>query len=105
MYVHIPMCATLIIHMLTDLQDLHMLHTDPKYQRRGAASILMKQGLGKADELGLLSYLESSPDSPHFYQKHGFTSIEEFAFDLGNFGGGEGVHVTPIMTREPQRRA
>jgi GNAT superfamily N-acetyltransferase len=77
-----------------------MLHTDPKYQRQGAASALMKWGLETADKMGLPVYLESSPDAHGFYQKHGFRDIGTFPLDLSQYGGSH-LHTTPLMIRRP----
>ena len=81
--------------------DLHMLHTDPKHQRRGAASSLLKWGTQKADELGLPAYLESSTEGHHLYGKHGFEDVEIFEVDLVPFGGGDKIHSAPLMIRKP----
>ncbi|KAF2630210.1 acyl-CoA N-acyltransferase [Macroventuria anomochaeta] len=77
---------------------LHMLHTDPEYQRRGAGSALMEWGKQKADELDLPIYLESSTKGYGFYQKHGFKDVEVLDIDFSDYGGG--VHKQPLMTRE-----
>jgi len=83
--------------------DLHLLHTDPKFQRRGAASQLVNWGLQKADELNLPTYLESSPSAHHFYQKLGFKDLQAFSLDLSQYGGGSEPFVTPIMLKEPTK--
>ncbi|KAF2678956.1 hypothetical protein K458DRAFT_422618 [Lentithecium fluviatile CBS 122367] len=80
---------------------LHMLHTDPKQQGRGAGSALLKWGMQKADELGLPAYLESSPNAHGFYKRHGFGDVEIFELDLGFYGGPEKVHTAPLMIRQP----
>jgi GNAT superfamily N-acetyltransferase len=81
--------------------DLHMLHTDPEYQGRGAGSALMDWGKQKADELRLPIYLESSRKGHLFYQKHGFKDIEVLDIDLSKFGGP--VHKQPLMIWEPSK--
>ena len=78
--------------------DLHMLHTDPEYQRRGAGSALMEWGKQKADELGLPIYLESSAKGYPFYKKHGFEDVETFVVDFSPYGGP--VHEQPLMMRK-----
>ncbi|KAF2474432.1 uncharacterized protein BDR25DRAFT_256293 [Lindgomyces ingoldianus] len=80
---------------------LHLLHTDPKFQKRGAGGLLLKWGMDKSNELGFPVYLESTPDGHPFYLKYGFKDIEEFALDISRFGGGDKPHVTPLMLREP----
>lgn len=80
-----------------------MLHTDPKHQRRGAASALLQWGINKADELGLPAYLESSAEGQGLYAKHGFDDVEVFKVHLGPFGGGDETCTAPIMIRQPVR--
>jgi GNAT superfamily N-acetyltransferase len=86
-------------HWLTSV-DLHMLHTDPKYQRRGAASALLKWGTERADQLGLPVYLESSHAGHILYGRHGFKDIEIFECDMRPFGGDKTFTVS-LMIREP----
>lgn len=81
--------------------DLHMLHTDPKQEGRGAGSALLKWGTQKADELGLPAYLESSPNAHDFYKKYGFEDVEIFELDLSRFGGARKMHTAPLMIRQP----
>ena len=76
-----------------------MLHTDPKHQRRGAASALIRWGTQKADELGLPVYLESSAEGHVLYNRHGFKDIEIFEVDLKPFGHDK-IHCAPLMLRE-----
>lgn len=64
----------------------------------------MKSGLREADRLNLPVYLESSPDGHGFYQKHGMKDIEEFPLNLGQYGGEDKVHITPLMLREARGR-
>ncbi|KAF2111985.1 acyl-CoA N-acyltransferase [Lophiotrema nucula] len=78
---------------------LHLLHTDPKFQGRGAGSALIRWGFRRADELGLPIYLESTPDGHKFYEKQGFEDIEVFALDLSKYGGGNEPHIAPLMLR------
>ena len=50
---HICMCRRKPGSLPLTMEDLHMLHTDPKHQRRGAASALLKWGTQRADDLNL----------------------------------------------------
>lgn len=79
--------------------DLHMLHTDPKYQGHGAGGALMEWGIQKADELGLPIYLESSPQGHRFYQKHGFKDVKVLEMYLSKYGL-IGTYMQPLMMRE-----
>lgn len=78
-----------------------MLHTDPAFQGRGAAGMLMDWGKKKSDELGIPIYLESSTMAHGFYLKHGFRDLELWEVDLTGFGGH--LHEQPLMIREPSR--
>lgn len=77
-----------------------MMHTGPQYQKRGAASMLIKWGLQRADELNLPVYLESSPVAHDFYEKHGFKDVNKIEVDLTPFGGPGLVHSAPCMLRD-----
>jgi GNAT superfamily N-acetyltransferase len=83
--------------------DLHMLHTNPKQQGRGAGSMLLKWGTQKADQLGLPVYLESSPDAHGFYKKYGFADVYIMELDLSLYGGENRVHTAPLMIRQPSK--
>ncbi|KAF3038153.1 hypothetical protein E8E12_007285 [Didymella heteroderae] len=80
---------------------LHMLHTDPEYQGRGAGSALLNWGKTKADKLGLPIYLESSAVGHEFYKKHGFKDIEVMDIDFSPYGGP--MHKQPLMICEASR--
>lgn len=82
---------------LTATIDLHLLHTDPEFQGRGAGSLLLNWGTKKADELGLPIYLESSPAGHRLYQKHGFEDVQIFQADFRPYGGP--IHGQPLMIR------
>lgn len=64
----------------------------PSHHRRGAGGMLVKWGTDKADELGLLAYLEASAQGKGLYLKYGFQTIGELECDLSEFGGGHDVH-------------
>ncbi|CAM1505723.1 Fc.00g113600.m01.CDS01 [Cosmosporella sp. VM-42] len=66
---------------------LKLLHTDPKHQRRGAASMLLKWGLAEADRLGLPIFLEASRDGRPLYEKVGFDVVETIKVDFSPWGG------------------
>ncbi|KAH8733199.1 acyl-CoA N-acyltransferase [Phaeosphaeriaceae sp. PMI808] len=80
---------------------LHILTTDPAFQRRGAGGLLLKWGTKIADELGIPIYLESSGPGHLLYLNHGFNDVDTFTLDGTPFGQ-EGVVLTfPLMIREP----
>lgn len=83
--------------------DLHMLHTDPNFQGRGAGKMLVEWGTKKADELGLPAYLESSPTGHHLYQRCGFHDLDILKLDL-SLHGGKGFYDEPLMIREPSTK-
>ncbi|KAL6706663.1 hypothetical protein ACN47E_005205 [Coniothyrium glycines] len=82
---------------------LHLLHTDPEYQGRGAGGLLVTMITRRADELGLPVYLESSTVAHRFYQNHSFRDFEVLKVDLSAWGGG--IHEQPLMIRSPTMTA
>lgn len=84
--------------------DLHLLHTEPKYQRRGAASALLEWGIERAEQLRLPIYLESSHEAHVLYGRHGFKDVEIFECDMRPFGGDK-TFTAPLMIREPSAPA
>lgn len=61
------------------------LSVDPDYQRRGLATILLKDILDRADADGVPTYLEATPEGSKLYPSVGFTKIGEHTFFDGNF--------------------
>lgn len=66
-----------------------------EYQRKGVASELMRFGVEKADEEGLMAYVNSSPEGKGLYERFGFRTVK-----TSDFGGGI---VSDHMTREPKK--
>ena len=58
--------------MLKTRLDLEMLGTLPEYQGLGAAGMIIRWGLEKADHEERVSYLESSPKAVSVYHRYGF---------------------------------
>ncbi|EDU40086.1 GNAT family acetyltransferase [Pyrenophora tritici-repentis] len=81
---------------------LHLLHTDPDHQGRGAGSLLLDWGIKRSDELGLPIYLESSAAGHRFYQNRGFKDVEFLTVNFTPWGGP--IHQQPLMLREPLQR-
>ena len=80
---------------------LRLLATHPRYHRKGAGSMLLRQGLEKADRLGLPTYLDASVNGKPLYERNGFNTIGVIPFDGRRYGGrSEGKHA--IMVRPAQ---
>jgi GNAT superfamily N-acetyltransferase len=67
-------------------EDMHLLHTDPHYQGRGAGGMLVSQAIEEAARRGLPAYLESSEAAHQLYLKHGFRDLEELTTDFSTWG-------------------
>lgn len=78
--------------------DLKFVHTDPKHQRRGAGRMMMDWGTKEADDKGLTSYVQASPEGRGLYAKYGFQLVDMFAVDLSPWGG-PACDETAIMIR------
>ncbi|KAF4972107.1 hypothetical protein FSARC_1247 [Fusarium sarcochroum] len=76
---------------------LKLLHTDPKHQRRGAASLLLEWGLKEADRLGIPACLESSSQGRKLYEKFGFDEAATHTVDFSRWDGPSEVTI-PLMT-------
>ncbi|KAE9577267.1 hypothetical protein CGCF415_v001176 [Colletotrichum fructicola] len=61
---------------------LNILFTIPEYRRRGAASLVMDWGVGRADCVGLDVYIEASEGGKPLYEKYGFEAIEESYYEV-----------------------
>ena len=57
---------------------LHYCFVQPSHRGRGAGDLLVSWGLRKADELGIDSYVESTPMGKPLYEKHGFSVMNHF---------------------------
>lgn len=61
---------------------LAVLGVDPPQQRRGLGSMLVREGLDRADAEGVPAYLETeSEENVAFYRGLGFRVLEELVFD------------------------
>lgn len=67
-------------------EDMHLLHTDPKHQGRGAGGMLTSRAIEEAARRGLPAYLESSEAAHQLYLKHGFKDLEELVTDFSSWG-------------------
>ena len=68
---------------------LEFLATRPEEQGKGAAGMLLRWGIQKADEEGTEAYLEASPDGKPIYEHYGFEEVEKLVVSLE---GKEGVN-------------
>ncbi|OAA69076.1 acetyltransferase, GNAT family [Cordyceps fumosorosea ARSEF 2679] len=80
---------------------LKLLHTDPTYQRRGAASMLLKRWAERADEHGLESYLEATEEGRPLYEKFGYETVDVLVTDFSKWGGPDKFE-TCLMLRKPK---
>lgn len=82
---------------------LHGLSVSPTHQRRGLGSLLLREGLAVADQMGAKTFLESSPAGVSLYSKHGFKQIDDILMDMRPYGG-PGIVSEECMMREPGGR-
>ena len=72
--------------------ELRLLGTRPEYHRCGAGSLLVRNGLKKADELGLPTLLMGGKYGRPLYERLGFEIIRPFPFDCRDYGGAWEAH-------------
>ncbi len=75
------------------------LAVSPTHQRRGLGSMLLCEGLARADAAGARTYLESSAKGVGLYLSYGFRLVEDIEIDMRRYGG-SGVAVEKCMMRE-----
>ncbi|KAH6614944.1 hypothetical protein C7974DRAFT_320749 [Boeremia exigua] len=79
---------------------LNSLATHPDHHRRGAAKLLLDWGIKKADDEGLVLYLDATELARPIYAKRGFELKRTVEWDRKVWGG-EGVDVHYCMVRLP----
>jgi WD repeat-containing protein 48 len=79
---------------------LNQLATHPDHQGRGAAKLMLDWGLRKADEEGLVTYLDASVTGRVVYEKRGFKLVKAVEWDRVPWGG-EGKDWYGAMVRQP----
>ncbi|KAL4903142.1 hypothetical protein BDW74DRAFT_180013 [Aspergillus multicolor] len=57
---------------------LHLLAVDPAFGRRGLGEKLLKWGLDRADERGLVTFISASPAGRGLYEKHGCRAVHNY---------------------------
>ncbi|MCJ1454531.1 hypothetical protein MMC28_004884 [Mycoblastus sanguinarius] len=73
--------------------------TAPPARRQGAASLLLKWGIDRADASGIPCYLQGSPEGASLYQKHGFVAVDQVVIDLRPWKSPVGQVVNLAMLR------
>ena len=72
---------------------LRLLAVHPNHQRRAIGSLLLRQGLERADRSGLPVYLDSAVMGKPLYERHGFKVTSEMPLDCLEYGGrSDGKH-------------
>ncbi|OCL05180.1 acyl-CoA N-acyltransferase [Glonium stellatum] len=79
---------------------LELLATDPKHQKRGAGSVLLRHILANADATGHETYLEAPPHAAPIYRKFGFKERDKVDVNVQVDSGTE-VYRNWCMVREP----
>ncbi|KAF2877438.1 hypothetical protein BDV95DRAFT_147363 [Massariosphaeria phaeospora] len=64
------------------LLSLNFLAVDPRYQRRGAGTMLTRWGTAFADERGIEIIVEASPMSVELFTKEGFNLLDDHELPL-----------------------
>ncbi|KZM22841.1 N-acetyltransferase [Ascochyta rabiei] len=80
---------------------LNSFATHPDHQGRGAGSLLLDWGTGKADNEGLVTYLDATQVARPVYEKRGFEVRRAVEWDRTKWGG-EGKDVHFCMVRQPK---
>ncbi|PWY75023.1 hypothetical protein BO70DRAFT_296375 [Aspergillus heteromorphus CBS 117.55] len=83
-----------------EVLTLEYLTTHPDFWRRGAGSMLVRNGTDIADQYGLKTYVMSEPAGLKVYLNHGFKVVDTVEVDYSAFGGEE-VQVHYFLLREP----
>ncbi len=61
---------------------LSFIGTDPDYERRGAASLLIMWGQDRCRRENVPAYLESTIEAGPLYKRHGFEAVETISLAL-----------------------
>ena len=79
------------------------LAVSPTHQRLGLGSLLIREGLARADAVGAKTYLESSAVGVPLYLRHGFKQVDDIVIDMRPYGG-TGIASAKCMMRGPGGR-
>jgi GNAT superfamily N-acetyltransferase len=66
------------------------LFTDPEWEAQGIGSAVIEKLCERADEEGVVGFLQGTRGATGFYESRGWRCIERFEVDLGKWVGGEG---------------
>jgi len=80
---------------------LQVMATHPSFQGKGAGSALLRHVTKIADEEGMLSYVDSSPQSMRVYDKFGWKALGRVKFPEPSTGAEEEPVYATMMLREP----
>lgn len=61
--------------------DLSAIGTSTKYQKQGAAAMLLQWGIERIDDHGLPAYLEATPAGLSLYQRFGFREVDRLRLE------------------------
>jgi GNAT superfamily N-acetyltransferase len=78
---------------------LELVATRPEFRGKGAAGMLLRWGLERADRDGVEAYLEASPEGKPIYEHFGFGELESMVIDLEGKGLAEKEFVEVFMVR------
>lgn len=79
------MMAAISLYSKVIITGLTMLSVDPRYQRQGIGSMLLKWGCEEADAHGRGSFLMASPAGMALYTKFGFKAVGDVHTSTGTF--------------------
>jgi GNAT superfamily N-acetyltransferase len=83
--------------------DLEMLATHPKYQKKGAASMLIRWGTELADAADMPAYLDGSPVGVALYRRYGWVEKDVVVPEVNEPGSQERWEKRYLcMIREPK---
>jgi GNAT superfamily N-acetyltransferase len=72
---------------------LSFMGTDPPYQKRGAATMMVQWGIGNCRREGVPAYLESTMEAASLYKKNGFKAAADISLEIGRKPGDGSVDV------------
>jgi len=80
------------------------MFTDPKHQRRGVGTKLLKWGLERADEMGVEIFLEATQFGLHMYEQNGFQVTQHIVVQVPEKWAYKPTLQYVIMRRHPVKK-